>query len=189
MCIDTSLDLLFCAMNAIHTDCYVVPISRFAFLRNECNSHRLLSFHAGGLPAERQPARRSCTYLLTHPVCPCRAAVRCRWGSESSWRHVFQNSHAGPWTCRHRREHARLCISGAGSAATATTSAISCLLHGATRIHMRHDGQEPRPTAQFCLAPATSKSSSSSSKIRHTSPSVTLSRRRCTPSKRHCTST
>ena len=34
-----------------------------------------MSFYAGGLPAERQPARRSCTYLLTHPAVQvlCRA--------------------------------------------------------------------------------------------------------------------
>ena len=51
-----------------------------------CRSPRCstMSFYAGGLPAERQPARRSCTYLLTHPAWPCSAAVRGRRGSEST---------------------------------------------------------------------------------------------------------
>ena len=96
------------------------------------------SMPAGCPPSGSRPAAvaHTCRRILYAPaVQPCGAGGDLKVPGGMCFR-------SDTLAYRHRREHARLCISGAGSAATATTSAISCLLHGATRIHMRHDGQE-----------------------------------------------
>ena len=74
MCIDTSLDLLFSAMNAIRTDCHVVPCRRAA-RRAAAGPPQLhilvdISCRAGFMPCgagrDLEDPREMCVSKLSH---------------------------------------------------------------------------------------------------------------------------